>query len=231
LSPHRGSGTSLAKTSPNEGYAPDRNCFSGNLLKTNIKAEHPGSQIRALRKLKGWNLKDLSERSGIAHSTLSKVENEQLSLTYDRMLQLAEAFGMSLPEFLSEVSPDQSAPPAARICWGDITKAQTHETALYLYNYLCTELRAKAMVPIISEVKIRSIDEVDDYIRHAGEEFVYVLSGTIEVHTEFYEPRRLGPNEFVYLDSRMGHVYVAVSRKTPMILSVNLSDRPSGLAS
>ena len=50
--------------------------------------------------------------------------------------------------------------------------------------------------------------------RHHGEEFVYVLSGEVELYTEFYEPARLRAGESFYIDSRMGHRVISVSRKT-----------------
>jgi uncharacterized RmlC-like cupin family protein len=45
--------------------------------------------------------------------------------------------------------------------------------------------------------------------RYHGEEFIYVLSGRVEVHTEYYEPVTLNKGEFIYMDSNMGHTYFA----------------------
>jgi HTH-type transcriptional regulator, competence development regulator len=38
-----------------------------------------GEQIRALRKAKGWSLRDLAERVGVGFTYLSRVENERLN--------------------------------------------------------------------------------------------------------------------------------------------------------
>ena len=52
--------------------------------------------------------------------TLSKVENERLSLSYDRLIQVARGFDMSLSEFLAEGdNPGRSksrAPASGRMC-------------------------------------------------------------------------------------------------------------------
>lgn len=44
-----------------------------------------GSLLRSLRQRNGWTLKQMSERTGIPLSTLSKVEHDRLTLTYDRL--------------------------------------------------------------------------------------------------------------------------------------------------
>ena len=53
---------------------------------------HPtlGSLLRGLRTRNNWTLKEMSERSGIPLSTLSKVEHDRLTLTYDKLLQLSQ---------------------------------------------------------------------------------------------------------------------------------------------
>ena len=46
-------------------------------------------------------------------------------------------------------------------------------------------------------------------MHHSGEEYIYVLEGRIEIHTEFYDPIVLEAGESIYIDSNMGHAYVA----------------------
>ena len=46
-------------------------------------------------------------------------------------------------------------------------------------------------------------------MRHSGEEYIHVLEGRAEVHTEFYDPIVLSAGESVYIDSNMGHAYIA----------------------
>jgi quercetin dioxygenase-like cupin family protein len=46
-------------------------------------------------------------------------------------------------------------------------------------------------------------------VHHPGEEYIYVLQGPVEIHTEFYEPIVLQTGESTYIDSTMGHAYVA----------------------
>jgi uncharacterized cupin superfamily protein len=57
-------------------------------------------------------------------------------------------------------------------------------------------------------------------MRHPGEEFVYVLEGILELHTEMYTPARLEAGDSVYFDSGMRHAYIAVGDAPCRILSI-----------
>jgi mannose-6-phosphate isomerase-like protein (cupin superfamily) len=81
-------------------------------------------------------------------------------------------------------------------------------TPNYDYYYLSPELRRKEMIPIVSRIKARSLEEFGEMVRHDGQEFIYVVEGTIVVHTEFYDSIEIGKGESVYIDSKMGHAYV-----------------------
>ncbi len=82
-------------------------------------------------------------------------------------------------------------------------------TPNYDYEYLCADLREKRMVPIITRVRAHDLTEFGEPVRHQGEEFIFVLEGSIEVHLQFYTPVTLAKGQGIYLDSTMGHAYVA----------------------
>ncbi len=169
-----------------------------------------GQVIRAIRQRNGWTLKEMSERSGIPLSTLSKIEHDRLTLTYDKLLQLSERLNVPLSSLFS--TPQQEAPPSnavtGRRARGTLDDAMRVETPNYDYFYLCTELRKKSMIPIFTKVRARTVEEFGELVRHGGEEFIFVLEGRVEVHTEFYDPVVLEKWESYYLDSSMGHAYL-----------------------
>lgn len=87
------------------------------------------------------------------------------------------------------------------------------------------------MVPLEIRIRARSVEEFDHWSRHRGEEFVFVLSGAIEVHTEIYSPFRLNARESAYFDSSMAHLYVSVSDDDAQVLSVSFDpDQGRGIA-
>ncbi|CUS45463.1 MAG: XRE family transcriptional regulator [Pseudomonadota bacterium] len=184
-----------------------------------------GQRIKTLRKSRKWSLALLSEKSGIPLSTLSKVEHGLLTLNYDRIQQISEAFGVSFSEFLSPETPQESvrAAPTGRISWALRGSGLLVETQKYNYHYLCSDLRVKAMIPIHCQCKAHTLEEFGDLLRHDAEEFVLVVQGRVEIHTEFYEPRVLDVGEGAYIDSRMGHAYLNAGEGEAWIVSVNLN--------
>ena len=168
-----------------------------------------GVLLRSIRSREGWTLKDMSIKSGIPVSTLSKVEHDRLTLTYDKLYQLSQRLGMRMSELFAEPTKDAAAKVTARRSVGDITSAVRVETANYDYYYLCTELRRKRMIPVITRIRAKTPEQFGDLIHHDGEEFVFVLRGSIIVSTEFYDPVTLVQGQAIYLDSSMGHGYLA----------------------
>ncbi len=84
-------------------------------------------------------------------------------------------------------------------------------------------MRIKAMMPIHCQCKARTLEEFGDLLMHDAEEFILVVQGRVEVHTEFYGPRTLDVGDGVYIDSRMGHAYLNVGEGEAWIVSVNLN--------
>jgi transcriptional regulator with XRE-family HTH domain len=180
-------------------------------MATKLKIEQPtlGTLLRALRARNGWTLKEMGLRSGIPVSTLSKVENDRLTLTYDKLLQVSQRLNIRMSELFAENDAASDAPVTARRSIGDVERSVRVNTPNYDYYYLCTELRRKRMIPVITRVRAQSVEEFGDLVHHSGEEFIYVVSGRIVVHTEFYDPVMLETGESIYIDSNMGHAYVA----------------------
>jgi transcriptional regulator with XRE-family HTH domain len=168
-----------------------------------------GSLLRGLRLRNHWTLKEMSKRTGIPLSTIAKVEHDRLTLTYDKLLQLSQRLNIRMSDLFSETDESPEVPITARRSIGRLGEAIRVNTPNYEYFYLCPELRRKRMVPIVTRVRAHSIEEFGELVHHRGEEYIYVLQGPVEIHTEFYEPVVLDTGESIYIDSTMGHAYVA----------------------
>jgi len=81
-------------------------------------------------------------------------------------------------------------------------------------------LTNKAMLPYRARIRARDIAEFDGWVRHDGEEFLYVLTGVIRLYTEFYEPVEMRRGDSAYYDAAMGHNVVSVSPEDATILWV-----------
>lgn len=166
-----------------------------------------GQLMRALRTRNGWTRKEMSERTGVPLSTLAKVEHGQLTLSYDRLLQVSQRLKMRLSELLAHGDATESRVMTRRSI-GRLDTAVRVNSRNYDYYFLCPDLRKKRMIPIFGRPHARTLEEFGELVRHAGEEFIFVLTGRVAVHTEFYEPVVLEPGQCMYLDSGMGHAYL-----------------------
>ena len=168
-----------------------------------------GTVMKSIRARNGWTLKEMSAKSGIPVSTLSKVEHDRLTLSYDKLQQLSQRLSIRMSDLFAEDEGDNAPRVTGRRSVGTIDQAVRVTTDNYDYHYLCTDLRQKRMIPIITRIRAHSAREFGELVRHHGEEFIYVLEGEIEIHTEFYDPVTLKTGQGIYLDSSMGHAYVA----------------------
>lgn len=182
----------------------------------------PGSALKRLRTLNHWTLAQVSQRTGIPQSTLSRIENDLISPTYDLLLRLSNGLSIDLSRFLSEadVSTVGENDHTGRRSVSRTEDGDLVQMPLHTLRYLNTDLLNKQMTPIVSEYRARSLAEFGEFMHHPGEEFLYVLEGILELHTESYAPLILGAGEAVYFDSRMGHAYIARGEQTCRALSI-----------
>jgi transcriptional regulator with XRE-family HTH domain len=198
------------------------------------KARHStlGSLLRALRLRNRWTLKEMSQRTDIPVSTLSKVEHDHLTLTYDKLVQLSQRLNIRISELFADTTGGVEPSVTARRSIGRTEDAVRVSTKNYDYYYLCPELRRKRMIPILTRIRTKSAEEFGSLVHHSGEEYIYVLEGSIKVLTEFYDPVILNVGESIYLDSNMGHAYVtAEGREEAVVLGVCSSTDESLLES
>jgi transcriptional regulator with XRE-family HTH domain len=200
-----------------------------------VKARHStlGSLLRALRMRNKWTLKEMSQRTDIPVSTLSKVEHDRLTLTYDKLVQLSQRLNIRISELFADTTTATAEPSVtARRSIGRTEDAVRVNTKNYDYYYFCPELRRKRMIPIVTRIRAKSAEEFGSLVHHSGEEYIYVLEGSIKVLTEFYDPVILNVGESIYLDSNMGHAYVtAEGREEAVVLGVCSSTDESLLES
>lgn len=180
-----------------------------------------GERVHKLRKLQNLTLQQVSHASGLAVSTISKIENSHLSPTYDVMLKLSEGLGTDLVSLL-ENTPAQThrAPTPGRLAISRGSSLSKLDAGPYIYEPLATQLKNTLIDATFVTVTARSASEFKDPIRHAGEELVVVISGAVELHTDLYEPIRLDTGDSVYYDAEMAHSYISVSNKDARILNI-----------
>ncbi|WP_166415585.1 helix-turn-helix domain-containing protein [Cochlodiniinecator piscidefendens] len=182
-----------------------------------VEPLHLGERVRELRKARNWTLEQAAGQAGLARSTLSKIENSQMSPTYEALKKLADGLEISVPQLFT---PPSKAQINGRMAITRVSEGQEHATATYEHELLATTLSKKQMLPYRAQVRARSIEEFDGWVRHDGEEFLYVLTGEILLYTEFYEPVAMKRGDTAYYDASMGHNVVSTSPEDALILWV-----------
>jgi transcriptional regulator with XRE-family HTH domain len=162
--------------------------------------EQAGVAVRKLRLARGWTLQELSEKSGVPLSTLSKLELGQSSLTYDKILRICSALdidpGLSLLKQAS-VTPSPSARRAV-IRAGD---GETFAFGAHTASVGAQDLLSKSFTPML--VTIAKAETTRQTI--AGEIYLHVLTGSALLHTDVYAPLRLAAGDAVFFDGSTEH--------------------------
>jgi transcriptional regulator with XRE-family HTH domain len=180
-----------------------------------------GGRVQRLRKMRNLTLQQVSERCGLAVSTISKIENSHLSPTYDVMLKLAQGLGTDLVALLAEGADSAPhGPNAGRLAVTRAGEAPPLDSGPYVYEPIATQLKNTLIDATFVTVTARDVSAFQAPIRHAGEELVVVISGAVELHTDLYAPIRLEPGDSVYYDAVMAHAYVSVSVEDARILNI-----------
>ena len=151
----------------------------------------------------------MSEKSGIPVSTLSKVEHDRLTLTYDKLYQVSQRLGMRMSELFAETEPSAAPAITARRSLGDIDQAVRVETPNYDYYYLCTELRRKRMIPVITKIRAKTSRSSASWSTMPARNSSTSSAARSSSTPNSTIPSCLAPGQSIYIDSSMGHAYLA----------------------
>ena len=180
-----------------------------------------GRALQRLRKNNDLTLAAVSAKTGVAISTLSKIENNQSSPNFDVLTRLADGLGLDLLALLGESF--YTFAHGART----VTRANEgvrYETPLGAYEALSSEIAMKALQPAVVRVPAGRSEPLA-MSSHAGEELIYILSGSVRFYMEPYSPTVLEQGDSVHFDSLMPHGFVAAGEEDALMLSVSVFDR------
>ncbi len=200
-------------------YATGLTQFRGSDLSSSVK---PGEVLKRLRQDRGWTLSTVSDMTGLPISTLSKVENDKMSLSYDKLARISKGLDIDIGALFSKGQP-AAVEPEQVTGRRSITRkgeAASIETTVYSHLYPASDLLNKRFVPILAELHARTLEEFGEMIRHPGEEYAYVVEGVAELHTDLYAPVRLEQGDSIYFDSGMAHAYLKASDQPCRVLSI-----------
>lgn len=166
-----------------------------------------GHRLKQLRKRQKLTLQQASERTGVGVSTLSKIERDDLSPTITTLQRIAQGLDIDSASLLAP--DDHHLRVAGRRSVYRKNSAHTHATETCHNTWLCSDLTHKAMNPLLTTVDARRIEDYPSWARYDAEVFLYVLSGTVVVHSQIYEPVRLHAGDATYYDASTPHLWLS----------------------
>lgn len=179
-----------------------------------------GQRLRSVRKAHGLTLQQLTERSGVPLSTLSKMELGQVSVNYEKFVAVARALDVDMAALFDAAAGRRRKTRQPVVQRSTLQDAPRYDAEHYFYRALATGFPGKRMTPIHGVIAARRREDFADWVRHAGQEFVVVLSGRVQLLFETGEVVDLARHESAYFDSGVGHVYLSTSRAPAQVLVV-----------
>ena len=188
-------------------------------IKHEVRKLHIGQKIRDLRKKAGFVLQDLSDRTGLSKPLLSQIEQELVSPPIATLLKISKALQVNISFFFQDGNPDERVVVVKK----DESKVIDsryfgREESGYYYEALAFKKSRKFMEPFLVEFKRKKIEKLS-YFSHEGEEFLYVLHGTLEFRTEDRN-YVLDPGDSLYFESSIPHAYRALGKANAKALTV-----------
>ena len=176
-----------------------------------------GQRLSTFRRARGMTLAEIADVCGVSEATMSRVETGQTDISAHHLFILARELGADISEFFS----DRTSPLGIGMrCVTRRGEAEQHTLARYMSEVLGAEISNKVMHPAINHITAETLEEVGGMSSHSGEEFLYVLDGTVAVHSELYVPLVLNKGDSLYFEGSMKHVYLNTGDQTAIILVV-----------
>ena len=174
-----------------------------------------GRRLMTLRQQKSLTMQQIAEASGLAQSTLSKIERGQMSPTLGALIKLARGLDVDPSVLISDEKP---APPAGRKSVTRRDEGLPYESGTFKYRILHSDLVGKKFHTILVTLTARKLQESLPKSEFRGEEFIYVLSGSIRVFLDHYAPIDLDEGDSLYFDNSLSADAISTSRKAAQLL-------------
>jgi transcriptional regulator with XRE-family HTH domain len=180
----------------------------------------PGEKIRLQREEKELSLQDVAQRAKVDEDQLLKIEEGTIDPSLGLLIKLARVLGVRLGTFLDD--QEEKGPVVTRkgdnIPSFNLSASGAGLRENLSFASLASEKSDRHMDPFLVEITPESPLE-GRLSSHEGEEFLFVLSGGVEV---FYGQVKhvLKTGDSIYYDSIIGHRIEALGNEKALILAV-----------
>jgi transcriptional regulator with XRE-family HTH domain len=178
-----------------------------------------GERIKKIREDKSISLEDAARRAGLSSADLSKIEDHMVSPHLGALVRLSKALDVPLGYFFAD-EPDEPFCLVRRDEREVVSRFASTEGQSYGYSYeaLGYTKKDRKMEPFVVTLTPPEVPQIDPN-QHAGEEFIYILEGEVEVKLGD-STDVLRPGDSIYYDSNIPHVVACHGDKPAKIVAV-----------
>lgn len=162
--------------------------------------------LRPVRRQRGLTLEQLARQTGLTKSYLSKIERGQSTPSIAVALKVARALDVDVGRLFSAGAAQEKI---------TVDRADTGDGARY--RVLAPSLLGKSMSPFVVHPTEHLAD--DPHPEHAGQEFMFVHAGTVELDYGD-QTFTLGPGDSAYFDASVSHKIRAVGAERAQVVVV-----------
>ncbi|CAM3199789.1 DNA-binding protein [Mycobacterium intermedium] len=166
--------------------------------------------LRPVRRERGLTLEQLAERTGLTKSYLSKIERGHSTPSIAVALKVARALDVDVGRLFSEEAANER-----------ITVDRAEHRSGERYRPLASTQLGKTMSPFVVRPTTTVTD--DPPAEHAGQEFVFVHSGTVEL-AYGDQTVTLGAGDSAYFDATVGHKLKSVGSEPAEVVVVTRAE-------
>lgn len=183
-------------------------------------SQNVGGKIMQIRQLKNISLADLAERCQLDQVQIEKIESNELLPSLAPLIKIARALGVRLGTFLDDheqLGPVVTLAGSEKEGSSFSNKNSNAHTHLNFFA-LAQGKSGRHMEPFIIDIQQKENPQFQ-LSSHEGEEFIYVLEGSVEI-SYGKENYVLNPGDSIYYDSIVDHHVHAGQTSSARILAV-----------
>lgn len=167
-----------------------------------------GRRIKELRQLNGLTQQELADRTELTKGFISQLERGQVSPSVATLLDLIECLGISASDFFKQAEK----PKVVFSEEGFFEKIDDFGNSI---QWIVPTAQGNSMEPLLVELQPGSTLETDK--PHSGEEFGYVITGSIQLYLGDKKYTVKKGESFYYEASEKHHIENQGTRKARFI--------------
>jgi transcriptional regulator with XRE-family HTH domain len=182
-----------------------------------------GIRVKGVRENRNLSLEDISQRTGIEISLLEEIEGGEIAPPLGTVIKLAKALEMKIGYFISG-EESKAFTIVRRDDRQVVSRYDSRKGKYYGYEYvsLAPHKKDRHMEPFL--VTLAPAETEEERSTHDGQEFIYVLTGAMEVRLE-EDIHILESGDSIYYDSTVPHLVKCHGDRETKILAVLFAER------